>query len=246
MTNRITSRQNSLIRHVKKLGEDKKYRQEHGQFVSDGLRCLCEAAASGTVTAVFAVTQSDETSALPLTLVTEDILGYISPLKNPQDVVFVCKMPGGGEKPSPSGKYIILDGVQDPGNVGTIIRTAAALGVDGAILAGDCADLYNPKTIRATMGAVFKIPVYQLSYAQIRELTLGGLKICSAALSENARDISECDIRGMSAAIGSEGKGLSAELLEMCALTVTIPMKNNVESLNAGSAAAILMWESLK
>ena len=139
---------------------------------------------------------------------------------------------------------IVLEGVQDPGNVGTVIRTANAFGVDAVILTGACADLYNPKTVRATMGAIFRQRVLELPLAELRAaLDENGLPLYGAALSETARDFREMLLDKAAVAVGSEGNGLSTELLAICDGQLIIPMRPDSESLNAGVAASVIMWE---
>ena len=139
---------------------------------------------------------------------------------------------------------IVLESVQDPGNVGTVIRTANAFGVDAVILTGVCADLYNPKTVRATMGAIFRQRVLELPLAELRAaLDENGLPLYGAALSETARDFREIPLDKAAVAVGSEGNGLSTELLAICDGQLIIPMRPDSESLNAGVAASVIMWE---
>lgn len=138
----------------------------------------------------------------------------------------------------------MLESVQDPGNVGTVIRTANAFGIDAVILTGNCADLYNPKTVRATMGAIFRQRVLCRGVDELMPLLAGnGLALYGAALSARAADIRRVDVKNAAVAIGSEGSGLSAALLALCRGEVIIPMRPDSESLNAGVAASVVMWE---
>ena len=138
----------------------------------------------------------------------------------------------------------MLETVQDPGNVGTVIRTANAFGMDAVILTGDCADIYNPKTVRATMGAIFRQRVITCTLDGLRALLeKNRLPLYGAALSDRARDIRGVELKNAAAAIGSEGHGLSRALLDMCESELIIPMQPGSESLNAGIAAAVVMWE---
>ena len=142
-------------------------------------------------------------------------------------------------------RYVVLDGVQDPGNVGTILRTADAFGADGLFLVNGCADLYNPKTVRATMGAVFRCPVWSCGSEALQTLlAASGLPLYGAALRSDTADVREVDYSRCALAIGSEGRGLSPELLGICTRTVRIPMREHCESLNAAVAAAVLLWEA--
>ena len=145
-----------------------------------------------------------------------------------------------------TGTHILLDSVQDPGNVGSIIRTANALGISSIILAGGCADPYNPKTIRASMGAIFRQSICDMNLAEFAGLKESGVRIIGAVLGKDCRYISDLNLKDSIIAIGSEGRGLSAEILHLCDELFTIPMYQECESLNASVAAAIIMWESTK
>jgi TrmH family RNA methyltransferase len=139
---------------------------------------------------------------------------------------------------------IVLEHVQDPGNVGTVIRTANALGMDAVILVGNCASVFGAKTARAAMGALFRQCVLELTMDELSALLKEqDLPLYGAALSARARDVRELDLSRCAVAIGSEGQGLSGDLLSVCAGEVIIPMEPGSESFNAGVAAAIMMWE---
>ena len=170
----------------------------------------------------------------------------ISPAETPQGVLSICGMSEQMLPEKLTGKrYVVLDGVQDPGNVGTILRTADAFHADGMILVNACADLYNPKTVRATMGAVFRCPVWTCTPEELRDLlTASELPLYGAALRTDTIDAREADYTRCAIAIGSEGKGLSDALLEICDQTILIPMRAHCESLNAAIAAAVLLWEA--
>lgn len=244
----ITSRSNAAVKHVKKLGNEREYRTAVGEFVCDGLRCLREAVTcESTITAVFATSDklADEFPNLPITLVSQELLEYLSPLKSAQDVVFTCKLKQ-THAVSPAARNVVLDGIQDPGNVGTIIRSASAFGVDSVILVNACADLYNPKTVRATMGAIFRQNVVAVTLKELQSLTESGMVLFGAALDDEAPRLDRADLSGASIAIGSEGAGLSREVLDLCKTKVFIPMETGTESLNAAIAASIIMWEAYR
>ena len=136
------------------------------------------------------------------------------------------------------------ENVQDPGNVGTVIRTANALGIGAVLLTGACADLYSPKTVRATMGAIFRQRTERYTLSSLTEALEGwGLPLVGAVLSERAQNILATDVTHCAVAIGSEGSGLSRELIDLCRNEVIIPMQPDSESLNAAVAASIFMWE---
>ena len=241
----LSSRQNKLITHIRKLGSDKSYRHSCGEAVCDGLKLLREAAMWGVeILSVLWVGESG--MELPASVkqysVPEELLDYASPLKNSHGPLFTFRMPQCPE--SEPGRCLVLETVQDPGNLGTILRTANALNMDTVILTGDCADVYNPKTVRAAMGAVFRQRVLRMERGEMREyLSENGVKLYGAALSDSSRDIRTVSLEKAAVAIGSEGKGLSAEFLSLCDGEIIIPMNEQCESLNAGVAAAIVMWE---
>jgi TrmH family RNA methyltransferase len=225
----------------------KEYRDECREFVCDGDKLLGEAARCGArVLAVLICPGARPPSApdgAPIYTVARDVLKSASPLQNPQDVVFTCAMPERPPVTRAVGARIILEGVQDPGNVGGVIRTAAAFGIPEVILTGGCADVHNPKTVRATMGAVFSQSVTAMRFDELSALVSEGLRIVGASPSGDSADLRRTDLSGAAVAIGSEGRGLSEELLSLCAERVKIPMLPGTQSLNASVAAAIIMWE---
>ena len=174
-----------------------------------------------------------------------DVMASISPMESPQGALFLCRMPDIAPPARWEGKRcLVLDGLQDPGNVGTIWRTADALGADGLLLVNGCADPWNPKTVRATMGACFRLPVYETTVSALPQLLeKAGLPLYATALREDTVDIKTADLSRSAVVIGSEGKGISRELLELSQKTLKIPMRERCESLNAAAAAAIVLWE---
>ena len=243
----ITSRKNRIITHLKELSSDGAYRKQSGEFVCDGEKTLKEALAVGAeISCVLWASQPK--FALPSSIAQytcpEELMQHVSPLKNSVGPVFSVKILQEGANNKPVSTAVILENVQDPGNVGTVIRTADAMGTDLVILVGDCADLYNPKTVRATMGGLFRQAVVEMDLKELRSyLNQNGLKLLGAALSESAEDIRKISMEHTAVAIGSEGRGLSDELIEICEGTIIIPMRQNCESLNAAVAASIVMWE---
>ena len=238
----IRSRQNELVKKFIALGAEAKARQEAGEFLCAGDTLLQEAVASGAeITCVLA---AEELSALPCRVVTPEILKAVSPLQNSPGPVFSVKM-----RPIPPAedlkRVIVLENVQDPGNVGTVLRTADAFGMDLVVLAGACADPYNPKTVRASMGAIFRQSAVKTDTEHLRQL-LHGLPLYGAALAPGGVDVRSLPEAPLAVAIGNEGKGLTRELLALCDGTTLIPMRPQAESLNAGVAAAIVMWEMVR
>mgnify|MGYP002625889707 CR=1 FL=1 len=238
----IRSRQNELIKRFIALGSDAKARREAGEFLCAGDKLLREAVSSGGE--ITCVLSTEPVSDLPFRLVTPELLGAVSPLQHSGGPVFTVRMrplpPAGSVR-----RAIVLENVQDPGNVGTVLRTADAFGIDLVILCGACADPYNPKTVRASMGAIFRQPVVRTELSGLPE-ALGGLPMYGAALRTDAADIRELPDTPLAVAVGNEGKGLTEGLLELCEGTVVIPMRPWAESLNAGVAAAVAMWEMVR
>jgi TrmH family RNA methyltransferase len=248
----ITSRQNALCTHLRKLAASASYRRKSGEFLCDSPKLLEEALLRHADLHTVVCT---EDAALPpihagvrLVQVPGDVMKSLSPAQTPQGVLSICGMPSAKLPEKLEGKrYVVLDGVQDPGNVGTILRTADAFSADGMLLVNACADLYNPKTVRATMGAVFRCPVWTCDADALRMLlTASELPLYGAALRADTLDVRTVDYSRCAIAIGSEGKGLSEAMLDHCDQTVLIPMQAHCESLNAAIAATVLLWEAAR
>ena len=243
----ITSRKNPRVTHFKKLAASAEYRRASGEYVCDGEKLLREAVQWGAdIREVMAVTPPEATlpASAVLHTVTREVLEAASPLKTPQDVVFTVGIPPREPVPDLRGA-IILENLQDPGNVGTVLRSAGAFEAPLVVLIGECADVYGPKTVRASMGAVFRQRVAVMTHAELAA-ALGGVPLYGAALRRDARDIRSVDLSRAAVAIGNEGAGLSPELLALCAGTVIIPMGPRCESLNASVAASLCMWERFR
>ena len=252
MAERITSRANPLMTHIRKLAASRAHRYETGEYLGDGVKLLEEAVRWGAALTVVVYTPG---TALPSLLenvrlveVPTDVMRSISPMEAPQGVLFLARISDlAAPEMLPGRRYLALEGVQDPGNVGTILRTADAYEADGVILLPGCADLYNHKTVRSSMGAVFRLPVWSCSLGQLGELAQrSGLPLLGAALREDTVDVREADLRRGIVLLGSEGKGLSGEALSACGQTVRIPMAGRCESLNVAAAAATLLWEGYR
>jgi len=242
---KLTSRKNPLIRHFRLLGSDTAYRRQQGEYVLDGVKLLQEAMTFGAEIhsvlwggeASFSVPNGAEYSA------PKELVEYASPLKNSPGPVFTVRIPE-QKVPGYLKKVIVLENVQDPGNVGTVIRTANAMGMDAVILTGNCASVFGAKTARAAMGALFRQCVLEMERSEaVKLLHENGLRVYGAALSDRAVDVRTVSAQDAAFVVGSEGQGLSAEMLALCDGEVIIPMQPGSESLNAGVAASILMWE---
>lgn len=244
----ITSRQNPLISFVRRISGDRRFRRENGLFLCDGRKMLDEALKWEAEIEVVISTPAAEIAVLPgvrNVQVPPELMNYISPMQTPQGVLFICRM-ASLEPPKvfTGSRYLVLDGLQDPGNVGTIWRTADAFGADGLLLTESCADPYNPKTVRATMGAVFRLPVYELTLEKLTELCRNAdLPLYSTALREDSLPLNLCSLSRAAVIIGNEGSGVSPEMIAASEKTLRIPMESRCESLNAASAAAVILWE---
>lgn len=243
----ITSRKNRIISHLRSVANDRDYRYDCGEFVCDGEKTLREALAFGAE--IKYVLWKEQTSDIELPESVEqytapaELFEYASPLKSSPGPVFTVKMPEADENFRVE-RAIVLENLQDPGNVGTVMRTANAFNIDAVILVGACADVYNPKTVRASMGAVFRQRVIAMSIDELAAFCEKNyLPLFGAALSDKAADLRNIEIHRAAVAIGSEGRGLSRELLDICGGEVIIPMNPDSESLNAAVAASVIMWE---
>ena len=243
---RITSRKNAVITHLRALGAESAYRAASGEYLCDGYKLLDEAVKSGAaITSILwkeggarAEIACDRQYSAP-----PELFDYASPMKNSPGPLFSLRRGVWGTS-DPVRSAIVLENVQDPGNVGTVLRTASAFSVDAVVLVGDCADCFSPKTVRATMGAIFRQRVLTLPHEELAPwLKEQGLKLYGAALSERATDVRKVNITHSAIAVGSEGHGLSRELLALCDGEIIIPMDARSESLNAAVAASVLMWE---
>ncbi|MBR5702304.1 MAG: RNA methyltransferase [Oscillospiraceae bacterium] len=241
----ITSRKNPVIGEYRRLASDRSFREETRSCLGQGRKLLEEARSSGL--ALRSVMSAEPVEGLDPEVsqyrVTRELLEYVSPMKSAPELLFVCRLPEPG--PVAGDRLLLAEDLQDPGNVGTLIRTANAFGFDGVILAGSCADPFGPKAVRASMGAVFRRSVWTLSSAEaIRALRVQRIPLVAAALRADAQTAGECRFPPrLALAIGNEGHGLSSEMLEAADLVVRIPMESGAESLNAGAAAAVLLWE---
>jgi len=245
MEQRITARKNPLLQQVRRLLTSKKEREATGLFVADGTKLLDEAVKwwPGLDTVIL----SDGVEAnLPehvrVVRVPGDVMESISPMQTPQGALFLCRLP---EKKTfiPKPGMLLLDGIQDPGNIGTILRTADALDIPVALLEG-CADPYSHKVVRASMGAVFRRPVMQTTWKEaLLACQKAKIPVAVTALDERSVDLRKADLTSMAVVMGSEGQGVRQEILAQAQTSLIIPMHENCESLNAAIASAIVMWQ---
>lgn len=251
----ISSRKNDSVRLFRELSRDKKMRDEAGLFSAEGDHLCGELARCGYEVTLALCTEKarekyPETVALLLeraaesAVITEEVAEYISDTKAPQGIFAVARKKPLSADVGVMKRVVILDGVQDPGNVGTIIRTAEALSLDAAVLSEACADVFSPKTLRASMGSALRLPCITGGLSEmISTLKSEGFSVFGAMLDESAQRLGELSFPERAAVvIGSEGAGISEEVRALCTSAVYIPI-TGAESLNAGAAAAIILWE---
>ncbi len=252
----LTSRENPLVKELHKLLCDTKARRKSRRFVIEGAR-LCEDAARSGVTVLVALAtasakeryaaqwQAVEAVSAVSYEIAPAISAYLSETQAPQGVFCLCEMrEGAAFSVSSDEVYLALEDVQDPGNLGTILRTAEAFGVSGILLSKGCCDLYNPKVLRASMGGVFRLPltVCEDFVATLREWGQT-LPVLASVVDADALPVTAAPKGGAVAVIGNEGNGMSEAAIAACTHRVTIPMAGRAESLNASMAAGILLWE---
>lgn len=256
----ITSKENAKLKAAAKLVHSKTERVATGSFLAEGCRLCTDALNSGRrPLRVFVTEQLLERedcqrllAASPENyLITEQLAHKLSDTQTPQGVFCVfpvldnCAQLDTIKK----NRIVILSSLQDPGNIGTIIRTAEAFGVDMILISADCPDLYAPKTLRATMGGVFRLPVVVVEdlRGEILSLRDQGVQVYAAALHRDSVPITALNFHQPSAVvIGNEGNGLTEEIIAACTKPMVIPMAGRAESLNAAVAATVAIWEMCK
>lgn len=256
----ISSKDNPNIKLFQKLSESKKYRTQYGMFVLEGIRLCTDAATENNINILMITEDANEKFGSSLqkiidksekTIYISNELGKkLSDTGTTQGVFCICNILDKIQLTSKiknNGRYIVLDNLQDPGNVGTIIRTADAVGIDAIIMCG-CCDIYNPKVIRSTMGSVFRIPIIIDSIDNVIDIfNKTNIITYASVVDDTAEELTSCDFsKSCAVVIGNEGNGLSQETVNKCKHKLTIRMKGNVNSLNAAMAAGIIMWEMLR
>ena len=256
----IASRENPAVKRYVALAGSRRERRRLGLFVTEGAKLTLEAFGAGYRPVELFVTEAaweDGSDALAdcalaaerFCRVSDAVAQKLAQSVTPQGVFAVFSALDNGAQPvkiGNNGKFLLLSSLQDPGNLGTILRTAAAFGIDGVFLSADCPDLFSPKVLRASMGGVFKAPVRVAEDlgAEIDALRAAGVTVYAAALGEGAASLRETALGpGCAVVIGNEGNGLAPELAARCDRALVIPMEPGTESLNAAMAAGILLWE---
>lgn len=258
----ITSLQNRAVKETAALREKKKERDRRGLFVVEGIKLFGEAPAerieqmylAQSARAQLTAQYGEKLKALPCEVVSDEVFAKMSDTVTPQGILCLVRQYSYNiEEILSKGKekqllFILLEDLQDPGNLGTIFRTAEAAGADGVIMSSQTADIYNPKTIRSTMGSIYRVPfLYVESLESVMEtLKKHGVQIYAAHLSGKA-DYDACDYReGTAFLIGNEGRGLKEETAVLADERIRLPMEGQVESLNAAVASSILLYEAYR
>lgn len=242
----ITSLENDKIKKCLKL-KDKKYRDLYNQFLVEGEHLVIEAYRSGLLDEIFI--KEDEVTMLdvPITYISEEIVKAFSTLEAPSHIFGLCHKKEGNKD---LGKRILmLDRVQDPGNIGTIIRSSKAFGIDSLVLGDGCCDLYNEKVIRSTQGNGFHMNIVSGNLLDmIKELKTKEIPILGTRVvyGEDIRNLTDRDKECFCLVMGNEGRGVDSEILDLCDKYIYIEMDDHVESLNVGVATSILLYELYK
>ena len=247
----VTSARNPLLVHLKKLLAARSYREACGEFAADGTKLLEEAAR--WVPGLHTVIAADdvEICRLPeevrVVRVPRDVMASVSQMDAPQGAIFLCRTPQPPQTEILPGT-LLLDGIQDPGNLGTVIRTADACGADAVFLSKGSVDLYNPKVLRATMGSLFHVPVFQNIdlHALSEKMQAKQIPLYAAHLKGDRYPYALPLQDACAFLIGNEARGLSEDAAALCDAWVKIPMPGQAESLNASVAAGVLLYEVVR
>lgn len=243
----ITSLKNPKVAAWKAL-KDRKGRRESGCFLVEGRKMVEEALKSAFDVEAVLVQEGvsfPDGLTMPVYELPAHVLAAVCDTKTPQGIAAVVRM----KEQSALGKHIVvLDGVQDPGNVGTIIRTADAAGLDGVLLSNQCADVFSPKVLRATMGSIFRMNLRTTDDlpGELTKLREKGYSILSSQLDGTPFYEREKVAEQFALVIGNEGNGVSEQVQQTATHRVRLPMRGGAESLNAAIAAAIMMYELMR
>lgn len=253
----ITSKDNPLIKFVSSLQSSSKYRKETGLFVLEGLRICDDAYQNNIKFDKLIVTKNalekhnkDINNFASVSeycyILKEELFKKISDTSSPQGIVAVAHIPENNNTISNSGRYIALENIADPSNLGAIARSAEALGVDGIIITTDSCDPYSPKCLRSSMGTLLRLPLY-ITDDILNFAKENNLRTFACVVDKSAKSISEVNFSGGDVLlIGNEANGLSEKTKQNAFACITIRMNGKAESLNAAAAAAIAMWEMVK
>lgn len=255
----ISSRKNQTLLRAYSLSSEKRVRDELGLFCAEGYKLLSEALESNlSVESVFFTQKALDNfydllekcdSKTALYLVTDECFSKLTTEKAPQGIFSCIRKPQSTDLCASDGNFIILDEIQNPLNIGAIIRCAYSLGQNKIVLSSNCADPYSPKTVRAAMGSLFKVKLYTNIDTKefIKEQQTFKNRVFCTALHTHSKTLGTFDfLESDSIVICNEGHGASKELLDVCYASLEIPMFKGAESLNAATACAVVLWEKNK
>lgn len=255
----ITSKDNELVKNIKKLKE-KKHRDENNQFIIEGIKLVAEAIEENVDVNCIVVCEDCvndgtidkkllyEIAKFKCIYVTEKIFNTLTDVSNPQGILAVIDRQEKKEKIDYTQDFIVvLDGIQDPGNLGTILRTVDSAGLNQIILSKETADSFNPKVVRSTMGGIFRVNIIKSDnlIKTLKDLQNKGFEIVVTSLDTN-NSIYDINYNKKVVVIGNEANGVSKEVQELSDKKVKIPMLGKTESLNAGVAAGIMIYEYVR
>ena len=251
----IVSRDNKYIKEVKKL-QERKYRDKSGLFLIEGFRFTEEALKNNEEIMYMLIDEEHISKFLGQNLHIKDthvfyvktsLFKEIASTENSQGVLAVVKKKEKNPKDK-SGIFVLADRIQDPGNMGTIIRTAHAVGADGIITTKGTVDIYNNKTLRSTMGSIFYIPVIEddLDLSYVKKLKSSGYSLAASSLASEFDFYDVALDKKIIIAIGNEGSGISNEIMELSDINFKIPMPGGAESLNAAVSCSVILYETLR
>ena len=237
---RIVSVNNNTIKNLIKL-KQKKYRDLEKKFIVEGYHLVSEAYNANLLDVVIAVDEADFKEGVEGILVSEEVIKKLSSTITPQPIIGIVKYFNFKEKDA--SKILILDNIQDPGNMGTLIRTALAFGVEKIIVSLDSIDFYNDKVIRASQGSIFKMPIFKKSLIEeINNLKMKKIKIIASSLDNNSLEITKLNaLEEFALILGNEASGIKEEVLKASDVSVKIPIKG-IDSLNVAIAGAIFLY----
>ena len=239
----VTSLENEKVKDLVKLKE-KKYRDETGTYLVEGEHLVEEAYKNDAILQIIAIEGENYSYDYPILEVNEKVMKKISSLDTPPKIMALCQKKK--EKDIVGEHILLLDGIQDPGNLGTIIRSSLAFHVSCIVLSKECVDLYNPKVIRATQGMFFHLPILTMDLEEaISIIKERGIPVYGTSVVDG-RDVSTLSIeekKKCALVMGNEGRGISQNIFDLCDSNLYISMDSKVESLNVGVACSILLYE---
>lgn len=255
----ITSKENDFIKKIKKL-KDKKYRDEENCYIIEGIKLVKEAIEENQNIKSIVICEdciNDESidqktlyevAKYDCTYVSEKVFGFITDVSNPQGILAVLEKNNHSDKMNYSEDIIVvLDGLQDPGNLGTILRTIDSANLKQVVVSKDTADVYNPKVVRSTMGAIFRVNIIESKnlVESLQNLKENGYETVVTAL-DTKNSVYDIEYKKKVIVIGNEANGVSKEVKEFADYKVKIPMPGKTESLNASVAAGIMIYEYVR